>query len=121
MGAASHLHDVDEDTDISIDFYTKEAYPDLVRADRKAREHMRLKGVSYRAKQIKLCDRLDNLRDMELHTKRDLSFADLYARETMDLLEHIMPEDIGPGNVTLQLLAAAVMQEVSRIRVFLKS
>lgn len=84
MIVAAYLHDVVEDTAVSLDEirrvfgievaelvdeltdkYTKATCPLLNRAARKAREAKRLGGCSREAKAIKLADVADNLRDME--------------------------------------------------------
>ena len=101
------LHDVVEDTDISIEDlrntgkypdsvlndvlaltneYTKEKYPEMKRQERKIAENDRLKNVSTRAKFIKMCDRLDNLHSCSSKSPR---FIKRYVEETLDLLHKI--------------------------------
>lgn len=58
-----------------------------IRAERKQMERERLQGVSVKAKVIKLCDRLDNIRDMV--TCDSPKFARLYVQETTLLIEAI--------------------------------
>jgi len=103
--AAGLLHDVVEDCDIKIgeveqffgaqvaqyvfevtNQYTKEQYSSLNRLERKQLEHQRLSGVSVEAQQIKLCDRLDNLRDLKEDTTK---FKEVYIAESFLLLDAI--------------------------------
>jgi (p)ppGpp synthase/HD superfamily hydrolase len=103
--AAAWLHDVIEDcgvtpklleknfgkdvTSIVVELtnvYTKEAYPDLSRLERKKKEFFRLSKVSYWAKIIKAADRIDNL-----ETKDKLGkFGELYVTESLDLYKALM-------------------------------
>lgn len=85
MVVAAVLHDVAEDTKITIDEiadefgyhvgelvdeltnkFTKESHPHLNRKERKALELERLKKISNAAKQIKLIDRIHNLQSRGL-------------------------------------------------------
>jgi len=105
LGAAAWLHDVLEDapepfhatlmdffpkkvTDLVVELTntSKKSHPDLVRAARKKMDHERLAMVSNEAKLIKLCDRLDNLKDM---AGAPDDFVFLYLTETRDLLRVI--------------------------------
>jgi (p)ppGpp synthase/HD superfamily hydrolase len=68
------------------DVYTPEAYPTLNRRLRKAMEAERLRGISDRAKLIKLCDIADNTRDIVANNP---GFAPTYLREKAAVLEAI--------------------------------
>lgn len=104
MIAAALLHDVLEDTPIDYDTlkegfgqevaylvweltdeYTTEAFPQLNRAVRKAMEATRLSKVSDAAKEIKLCDLMDNTSTIVEHDPH--GFAPVYLREKAALLE----------------------------------
>lgn len=103
--AAAILHDILEDTTMSVeelktslcncfteyiaseivaivvectDVYTKEAYPNHNRAERKALEAARLRNISYEAAIIKLFDYQDNIASIKEH---DPKFAELYEKE----------------------------------------
>lgn len=103
--SAAYLHDTVEDcniqtTSLEVDFnlvvasivdeltnvYTKEAYPDLGRKERKKQEHKRIAKISYSAKLIKLCDRIDNLWDFK---KNEPEYGKdfYYIKESRELLE----------------------------------
>lgn len=103
MVAAAYLHDVVEDTPVSIrdiqerfgkevaslvheltDEFEKIKYPDLNRRARKDREVMRQAKMSTAAKTIKLADVIDNTRDI---VKNDPGFARKYIREMYALTE----------------------------------
>jgi (p)ppGpp synthase/HD superfamily hydrolase len=105
MVAAAFLHDVVEDTDITIDeiedefdtiiagyvlgltnAYTKKAYPDMNREQRKKAECLRLGNLDIKVKQIKLCDRYANVVDMQ---NFELGFQRKYFKETEMLLQYI--------------------------------
>jgi len=58
--------------------YTKEAYPQFNRRIRKQAESMRLFGCNDKVKAIKICDLIDNRRDIEL---QDPKFAVTYNEE----------------------------------------
>lgn len=75
------------------DVYTKEAYPHLVRKERKALELTRKAKISPEAKTIKLADIIDNTRDI---VKNDPNFAKVYLREINDVLPYL-----SEGNNTL--------------------
>jgi len=105
---AAHLHDVLEDvatesTDYSVhvlyglfgaeitalvvqltDVFTKDAYPHLNRAQRKAAECQRWAVCSPEAKTIKLADLISNSRDI---LERDPKFAVTYLAEKNELLK----------------------------------
>lgn len=99
------LHDTIEDTDATYEeignlfgqyvadgvrdltnVYTKEAYPDLNRRERQELEHRRLIDLPNNIIQVKLCDRLDNVRDID---KLDPGFRQIYAMETRHMMEWI--------------------------------
>ena len=65
------------------DKYTKEAYPHLNRAKRKALECERVAAASAAAKTIKLADLINNTESIVAHDK---DFARVYLREAMDTL-----------------------------------
>jgi guanosine-3',5'-bis(diphosphate) 3'-pyrophosphohydrolase len=101
MVCAAYLHDTAEDCNVPIsmlraDFnhpiaelveeltnVSKITHPKADRAERKQLDLDRIKGVSREAKLIKLCDRIDNLRDIPLTE----DFAPKYAAESKELLE----------------------------------
>jgi len=60
------------------DVYTKEAYPQYNRSQRKQREAIRLSQCPTRSQTIKLCDFEDNTADI---VKKDPKFAKTYLRE----------------------------------------
>lgn len=99
MVAAAWLHDVVEDTPTTLDFiktlfgrkvaeyvnwltnrFTKEAFPELNRAQRKHLEAVRLSYAPREVKVIKMFDRIDNLTD-----KPDESLMKVYLDESMEL------------------------------------
>lgn len=103
MVCAAYLHDVVEDTPVSIqdierkfgrkvaalvheltDEFVKENYPHLNRRKRKEREVERQARISTEAKTIKLADVIDNTRDI---LKHDLGFARRYVPEMAALTE----------------------------------
>ncbi len=103
MIAVAWLHDVYEDTLFSApslvnpfghtvnemvveltNAFTKEAFPSMNRASRKAAEVKRLANVSSQAQIIKLCDRIDNLRTIGAKGR---GFALLYCDESDALAE----------------------------------
>lgn len=63
---------------------TKEQYPDMTRAARKAAEFRRLSACSDEVKIVKMYDRIDNLKSLE-----DGGFAKLYSNESLDLFDAI--------------------------------
>ncbi|HET8886600.1 MAG TPA: HD domain-containing protein [Salinimicrobium sp.] len=107
MICAAYLHDVVEDTPVSIeeieekfgknvallvheltDEYTKEKYPQLNRKQRKEKEVERQAKISPQAKTIKLADVIDNTPDI---VRNDKGFALKYVRE-MDNLVQVLKE-----------------------------
>jgi guanosine-3',5'-bis(diphosphate) 3'-pyrophosphohydrolase len=108
--AAAHLHDVLEDVfplnvkynhnlirdlfgfevlDMVIDLtdaYTKEAYPNLNRAERKKRERERIANTSPASKTVKLADLISNTASI---ARDDKDFARVYLREKMALLPYL--------------------------------
>ena len=109
MVAAAWLHDVPEDTKIPLEDIRKDFGPevgDLVgwltnppkiagekRARYKRRTFDRLRKAPDQAKRIKMCDRIDNLRDTRCGTPGELSFARMYLPESSLLLEAIGDAD----------------------------
>jgi (p)ppGpp synthase/HD superfamily hydrolase len=108
---AALLHDVVEDTDVTLedmfkflnehmnkadaidvillvdeltDVYTKEDFPFLNRKVRKEMETRRLAGISARAQTIKLADLVDNSISIKEH---DYGFAEVYMKEKKHILE----------------------------------
>jgi guanosine-3',5'-bis(diphosphate) 3'-pyrophosphohydrolase len=100
--AAAWLHDVVEDTPISLshvrtvfgadvaklvqeltDKFTKHSYPGLNRRQRKAKELQRLSEISDRAKTIKYADFVSNLESV---SSLGPSFGEVYTREVADAL-----------------------------------
>lgn len=109
MRAASKLHDVREDTwvdEITLRSIFGDEITDLVveltnpskemdvnsttRRQRKAVDLEHLKQVSWEAKIIKLCDRIDNLRDL---SRAKTDFRRKYAGESLALVEAIGDAD----------------------------
>ncbi len=109
MIQAAYLHDVVEDTPISLkeikkrfgssvaglvaeltDEFTKEKYPHLNRRWRKVKETRRIAGISYGAKTIKLADIIDNLPSV---SQNDPGFANRYVPEMAALVEVLSDGD----------------------------
>lgn len=109
MRVAALLHDVLEDTACSrttllkyfgedvlglvvelTNKYTKEAYPDLNRKERKALERMRLSEASSYAQDIKCCDVISNARSSH-ELNRD--FADMMLGEFEELIKSLTKAD----------------------------
>jgi len=84
------------------DVYTKEAWPDLNRAKRKALEVERLARTSPEAKTIKLADLLSNTKSIVAH---DPDFAKVYLKEKLAMLPHLA--DGSP--ILLQLASTQVI------------
>lgn len=103
MICAAYLHDVVEDTDVSLkrikqdygkkvadlveeltDEFTKEKYPKLNRRWRKKKETERMAKISWDAQSIKLADIIDNLPSI---TENDPGFAKRYIPEMEALVE----------------------------------
>lgn len=109
MLAAAYLHDVVEDTPVSIqdiqrrfgkhvaslvreltDEFEKAKYPELNRRARKEKEVLRQAKISPEAKTIKLADVIDNTRDI---VKNDPGFARKYLREMYALTKALQGGD----------------------------
>jgi len=118
MQAAALLHDVLEDTDVSVDElgqflfctvavkdsaedildmvidltdeFDKAKYPDLNRKTRKAKEADRLSRASADAQTVKYCDLFDNTISI---TEHDPSFSKVYLKEKAVLLESMKDGD----------------------------
>lgn len=107
MIAAAYLHDVVEDTPVSLrqvamtfgkkvgslveeltDEFTKEKYPHLNRRWRKKKETERIAKISWDAKTIKLADIIDNLPGI---SQNDPGFARKYIPE-MEALVNVLEE-----------------------------
>lgn len=120
MICAAYLHDVVEDTSISIldikktfgnkvaklvaeltDEFTKEKYPELNRRWRKKKEVVRLGTISWDAQSIKLADVIDNLPGI---SENDSGFAKRYVPEMEALVEVLQG-----GDQKLQLRAKEVV------------
>jgi len=116
MVAAALLHDTIEDTWVTYEYlleefdsevadlvqelsdeFTKENYPELNRAARKAGEALRLGRISPDAQTIKYCDLIDNTWDI---TMQDPGFAKKYLQE-----KDIILQDMNAGNEELYDLA----------------
>jgi len=103
---AAYLHDTIEDCNVSYktlekefntiiatlvfeltNVYTKEAFPNLNRNERKYREHERISKISSLAKYIKLCDRIHNLESLfkEDATCKELGVHHYYYKESASL------------------------------------
>jgi (p)ppGpp synthase/HD superfamily hydrolase len=114
--AAALLHDVLEDTAVSLDeitaafgprvaalvvevtdVYTAKRHPDLNRVSRKALERERLATVSNEAKTIKLADLVDNTGSIMTH---DPNFGRVYLKE-----KELLLEALGGGDERLMSLA----------------
>jgi (p)ppGpp synthase/HD superfamily hydrolase len=119
MVAAAYLHDVVEDTDVTLDEiatatspavaelvgwltdeFTHEAFPDLNRKARKKLEHERLSQAPHPAKVLKLLDRLSNLGTMQ---GAKPGFQRLYADESESILEALAGTD---DNLEAEMRAA---------------
>lgn len=102
MVAAAWLHDVVEDTGTPIheieqrfgpvvarivagltNHFTKEAYPDMNRRARKAKEIDRLMAQPVAIRRIKLLDRIDNLGELDPFDE----FTRVYMMESQELLD----------------------------------
>ena len=102
---ASLLHDILEDTRVTVedlnrefgqdiaslvveltDLYTSDAFPHMSRRDRKAAEAERLSTVSNNAKTVKLADLLSNTASIVAH---DPNFAVIYLAEKAALLPNL--------------------------------
>lgn len=117
MIAAAWLHDVVEDTPITIDDIEREFGADVASlvsdltdvsrpedGNRKARKQIDMehtRTASPRAKTIKLADLISNSQDIALH---DPNFAVVYMNEKSQLL-NVLSE----GNATLHFIAVAIL------------
>ena len=128
LAAGALLHDVLEDTKVTsaemldfleklmgekgedvyalvvelTDVYTKKAYPNLNKSERKIREHGRLASTSAQAHTIKYADIIDNSRDKGIPANKD-AFTYLKRFERLLML-------IPNGNATLYSLAKHEVQ-----------
>lgn len=66
------------------DFYTKDEYPNLNRAQRKIKESKRLSEITPLMQTIKYCDNIDNAKSIE---ERDPDFAKTYFKEMRENLK----------------------------------
>lgn len=126
MICAAYLHDVVEDTPVSIekikgkfggkvaklveeltDEYMKENYPHLNRRRRKEKEVERQSQISAEAKTVKLADVIDNTLDI---VRNDPGFAKKYLREMEALTEALKG-----GNEELWQRAREEVQKGKRI------
>ena len=126
MQAAAYLHDVLEDTDVSVeelgqflfctvavkdsaedildmvidltDEFEKAKYPDLNRKTRKAKEADRLSRASADAQTVKYCDLFDNTLSI---TEYDPKFSKVYLKEKAILLESMKDGDAKMRNQCL--------------------
>ncbi|MFY9983453.1 MAG: HD domain-containing protein [Chthoniobacterales bacterium] len=123
--AAAWLHDVVEDTPVSLnhirmvfgadvaklvqeltDRFTKHNYPGLNRRQRKAKEMQRLSKISDRAKTIKYADLVSNLESVSVLGP---NFGEVYTREAADALERMQG-----GNEALRSTAIAAVDRALR-------
>ncbi len=122
MIAAAWLHDIYEDTDMNspglnyinpvverlvdelTNRFTKEAYPNMNRAERKGAEIPRIAAISPAAQIIKLCDRLDNLETIQ---EKEKKFHALYCDESDALIDAI---SVGP------FLQIKILDRISQVR-----
>jgi len=112
VSAISLMHDVIEDTAIThndlmmkyskticddvshlTNVFTKVAYPDMNRADRKIAEHNRLADTSGRVRFIKMCDRYDNLKNCLVLSYKKMR---LLFDESVDLFDKIDYKIVSP-------------------------
>lgn len=126
MVAAALLHDVVEDTAVTLDeiraefgdavadlvhaltnVYKAGAHPGLNRAERKRLEAARLAGIPRAAKIIKMLDRIDNLREAP---GQDAGFLRVYAAESRELAAAVGDADAA---LHAELLAEIIRLEAS--------
>lgn len=121
--AAALLHDVVEDTGITIhgvaswfgedvgklvdDLTNKTTPSDGDRAKRKAMDRERIAGIDPRAKTIKLADRLDNLPSV-MSDDPDQKFKAAYLAETKSLLIALKGSSQGGSKLWVRLAAIVV-------------
>lgn len=107
MAAAALLHDVVEDTTITLETIRKEfgdkvaelvgwltnepKVPGENRAARKKKNAVRLSGAPKDAQRIKMLDRMDNLGEMDYEQARD--FCKIYIQESWDLFYAVANAD----------------------------
>ena len=103
MICTAFLHDVCEDCDVSIAEIeehfgatvasyvegltntSKKDFPELNRSDRKKKDHEKIATRGCHVQNIKLCDRLDNLGELDLAGAGE-DFYRLYLKESQELL-----------------------------------
>lgn len=123
--AAAWLHDVVEDTAVTLDDIRREfgdRVAELVgwptnppktagenRAARKAKTSARLADAPGDAKRIKMLDRIDNLRDTDPGNPKETAFARLYAAESRALLEAV-----GDADEILALRLLGAIEELEK-------
>jgi guanosine-3',5'-bis(diphosphate) 3'-pyrophosphohydrolase len=98
-------HDAEDTLALTIeltDVYTKAAYPQWNRKQRKSREHERAGHTSPKAQTIKYADIIDNTREI---TVQDRAFAPRYLRECLEILKVA-----NKGNPNLYKLALTEVQ-----------
>lgn len=119
MVEAAFLHDTVEDTYVTLteisalfgsevarivngltNQYSKNAYPKLIRAERKKLESERLAALTSDIKIIKMLDRIDNLSDMSLKD----SFLPVYLAESKELLNILNVNVTEPYAADFQIL-----------------
>lgn len=127
--AAAYLHDVVEDTRFTMTRLRHEFGPVVAhlvgwltnpeklrnetRAVYKNRCIYRLRMAPVAAKRIKMCDRIDNLRDTSDRCEEEISFARTYLPESRSLLEAIGHAD--------QALAVLLEEEIELLEIFVGS
>jgi len=82
------------------DFYTTDFYPDTNRSERKAKEAIRLGGISEISKTVKYADIIDNSESIMQH---DTNFAKVYMTEIKNSLDEMGKQN--KGNPQLYLRA----------------
>ena len=112
--AAAWLHDVAEDTDISLDriaatfntgiarlcgeLYFKAEYSNLLRAERKELQRIKVRNSSFRARSIKVLDRIDNLTDLLANLCADsVDHTVLYFHESNLMFQELQKVDTDPA------------------------
>lgn len=127
MVVAAWLHDVVEDTEVNqmeilqmfgesvadlVDWLTNPTFVGDNRAARKAKIFARLAQAPDEAKRIKMCDRIDNLRDTKPSSYKEAEFGLLSARESRQLLDAIGSAD--------RQLASVLFSEILSLELTLK-
>ncbi len=120
MIAAAWMHDVLEDTCVSLDQIdratnsataslvlqlTSGKFPDLNREQRKAIQREKLAKASLHAQLIKCCDRIDNLNDLP-----EGQFRELYARESIQLHQAMVNGGLWPEFAVSKVLLATAQK-----------